>query len=198
MTDTAEMIKLTERPDLVLVLHEDTTHIRIGVDSSQLKHASKVFATMLGPNFYEGQDISRDSPRDLVLPEDNASAMKIICQVLHHKCSEATCDISPSLIKEIAVLGNKYGMEVALFYPSRVWLDLRRLSAPSFQDVSDLLKASYLLGDPVSFRTLTSKLITDYAECYSSMGPLSPLEDGIEIFGRLQDPRKTMSALIHN
>jgi hypothetical protein len=56
--------------DVVLVVGGD--NIRLRVYSQCLRSASQVFAAMFGPNWSDGQRLSRESPTEVPLPEDDA------------------------------------------------------------------------------------------------------------------------------
>ena len=84
--DTATFESMEDGPteicldgDVVLIVGADS--IRLRVNSQSLISASKRFASMFGPHWLEGQSLSKHSPTDVtvLLPEDNADAMRAIC-----------------------------------------------------------------------------------------------------------------------
>lgn len=126
--------------DVVLIVGPEKARLR--VYSQCLRAASKVFNAMFGPDWSEGQGLSTCVPKEVALDEDNASALRTICLVLHHHADvpEVT---SAKEIATIAVVSDKYDLAVALRYASASWLDQRRKS--------DLLDMGYRMVAAVLF-----------------------------------------------
>jgi hypothetical protein len=44
---------------------------------------SGYFCSMFGPHFKEGQELCSESPKDILMPEDDAATVEIICKILY-------------------------------------------------------------------------------------------------------------------
>src|SRR5262249_24550771 len=72
-------------PDGDVVLVVGPQNVRLRIHSQCLQCASNVFGAMFGPHWSEGQGLSKESPREVPLVEDDADALRIICCVIHHR-----------------------------------------------------------------------------------------------------------------
>ena len=59
-----------------MILDSDDTEIKIS--STLLKCCSPVFSTMLGPNFSEGKEVSKENPGHVALQGDDTAALVVI------------------------------------------------------------------------------------------------------------------------
>ncbi|KAG8664557.1 uncharacterized protein FPOAC1_013338 [Fusarium poae] len=83
-TDTSidKIVEIVSDGDILLVVGQGKTKLR--VKSMLMKAISSPFSAMLGPNWKEGHDMRHhDGPYQLSLPDDNATALEIICSVIH-------------------------------------------------------------------------------------------------------------------
>ncbi|KAI8936706.1 hypothetical protein NX059_007098 [Plenodomus lindquistii] len=64
--------------------------VRISANSTLLSAVSKPFRTMFGPNWKEGNDLktTTTSTPEFPLPEDDATALQILCAVIHYRSDE--------------------------------------------------------------------------------------------------------------
>lgn len=162
----AEVEKIADQGDVILVVGQEDV-LKIRVHSWVMRVASKVFNVMFGSKFREGRDLSRDNPKEIRLEEDDAEAMRIICQVLHFKTQSIPEDLYPYRIWTIAKAIDKYFFNDALRYAASVWL--RDNTASDFEGYSYILKASLLLRDSVTFKDVTKSLILDWSCSYFPM-----------------------------
>lgn len=115
--------------DLVLMLGSGDEVDMIRVHSRVLSLASPVFATMLSPRFAEGQALEDnkgtvDDPTIIGLPDDDPTAMSLICHTLHFQRDAAQRLLyPPEVLKRLAVICDKYNMSKALSPWSRIWMD---------------------------------------------------------------------------
>lgn len=111
--------------DVILVVGTEDPR-SILVSSKILTLASPVFATMLGPNFLEGHELSNRGtrPYELRLPEDDAETIIYICLLLHfhRNVDDFANHLTLSLFEKLALLCNKYNLAGALSNWSRVQL----------------------------------------------------------------------------
>ncbi|CZT07043.1 uncharacterized protein RAG0_12649 [Rhynchosporium agropyri] len=85
--EPSTVVNIAADGDVILVVGPEKVKLR--VLSLFLKAASEPFHAMFGPDWKEGHDmLDRDTPVELLLPEDNALALKVICAVLHHRNNE--------------------------------------------------------------------------------------------------------------
>ena len=151
--------------DLILVVGEKKTRLR--VHSVCMKIASKVFDAMLGPHFSEGQPSNGNHPKEIPMPDDNATAMATICKVLHHRNDLLPDCLEPSDLPEIALVADKYDCVLALKYAMIQWLNFKEPVA--FIDLGSLLIAAYVFDNSDAFRRVTQNLITGTYHSYHSL-----------------------------
>jgi hypothetical protein len=63
--------------DVILVAGPRKAQLRI--QSQCLRCASRVFGAMFKPDWIEGQGLSKESPQEVLLEEDDADALRTIC-----------------------------------------------------------------------------------------------------------------------
>ena len=68
--------------DIILTVGRDEEQFK--VSSNVLRLASSVFAAMLKPHFLEGRQLQESGNVRIVLAEDDATAMKTVCEAMHH------------------------------------------------------------------------------------------------------------------
>lgn len=151
--------------DLLLVLEtaEDgkPSQSSIRVSSKVLSLASPVFAAMLSPRFAEGQALltstSTDTP-SISLPDDNSEAMIWLCKALHFK-KDLPVDIDFSLLRELAILCDKYDLVGALNPWSHAWFSQYSGTSRGINDHAEMLRFSYALGKDDHFWHTSRSLI---------------------------------------
>lgn len=87
--------------DVILVVGPEK--IRLRVHSLTLKATSQAFSAMLGSNWKEGRDLIEKGLVNLLLPEDNAMAMKYVCAIIHHQNKMLPNDMAPPDVLDIAI-----------------------------------------------------------------------------------------------
>jgi hypothetical protein len=170
--DTATLESMEDRltdicPDGDVVLIIGADGIRLRVSSQYLISASKIFASMFGPHWLEGQSLSKHSPTDILLPEDNAEAMRTICCVIHHRNDMLPEDLTAKDVLQIAILVDKYDLRVALNFAMQVWLKPR--SQVEMVETGRLLAAAFLLNSAEAFISHSKALVLDYGVSYMVM-----------------------------
>lgn len=148
--------QIASNGDLVLEVGAEGAAIR--VHSLFLKEASIPFASLLSPQWSEGQ-----RPRDpdgsirLALPDDDPQAMTAICALLHHKHDMLPKEVAAREVLKIAVVADKYDLAQAVLPAVRVWRKPR-----SVNDMLCFMAAAFLCRDVASFRELTRNLVLDH------------------------------------
>ncbi len=144
--------------DLVLSigLNEDRQLIR--VSSKVLTLASPVFSALLSPKFTESRSLadSTEVPQ-IPFPEDNPEAMVWLCQALHFK-KRPTDEISFPLVKDLAVLCDKYDLSIALGSWSELWMQKWRGSVQGADHFPQMLWISYALDHQNRFWEMSRAL----------------------------------------
>jgi hypothetical protein len=167
--DTAERnCKLDPVPDISpdgdIVLVVGPRNVRLRIQSQVLRYASKVFGAMFGPTWSKGQGLSKESPREVRLVEDDADALQIICCVIHHRNNNVPQSLIPKEVLQIAIEADKYDLNVALKYARVQWLKPR--GRPERVDMGYLLAAAFLFGDIDMFVAHALELILHYTGSY--------------------------------
>lgn len=93
-------------------------NIRLKIQSQCLRCASKVFDAMFKIQWTESQGLSKESPGKILLVEDNADALRILCFVIHHRNDDVPQSLSPNEVLQIAIEADKYDLTAALKYAS--------------------------------------------------------------------------------
>ncbi|KAK0510935.1 hypothetical protein JMJ35_006487 [Cladonia borealis] len=148
--------------DVILVVGEEKTELR--VHSVCMRTASEVFDAMLGPHFSEGQPSDGLRPMMIPMPDDNATAMATICNVIHHRNDLLPDAPEPGELVEIALAADKYDFALALKYAMFQWLDFKAFD--TFSNLGKLLIAAYVFDNSDAFRHATRRLITDFTLSY--------------------------------
>ncbi|KAK1534777.1 uncharacterized protein CCOS01_03529 [Colletotrichum costaricense] len=152
------IIEIAPDGDLLLLVGPDETRMR--VHSMSLMAASKPFSVMLGPDWKEGREMhNQGKPSELLLPEDNVAALRIICSVIHHKNSEVPRTLAVGDVLAVAVAADKYDCGNALKFAAESWL---RPSGESAGNLMLLTAAAYLLQSAQAFKEITRALILDH------------------------------------
>ena len=163
----SETYAIAPTGDTILVVGDRKTELR--VHSLCMRTASKVFDAMFGPHFSEGRPSNGDLPKEIPMPDDNATAMTTICNVIHHRNALLPDVLEPSKLAEIAEAADKYDCVLALKYVMIQWLDHQLLdfkTSAFFLNVGSLLMAAYVFDNSGAFRRVTQKLITGTSHSY--------------------------------
>jgi len=139
-------------------------NVRLRIQSQCLRCASKVFGAMFGPTWSEGQGLSKESPQEVRLVEDDADALRIICCVIHHRNNDVPQSPTPIEVLQIAIEADKYDLNIALKYAKAQWLKPR--GRPERVDMGYLLAAAFLFGDMGMFVAHALGLILHYTGSY--------------------------------
>lgn len=167
--------------DLNLVVGAEK--VLILVQSLCLKQTSKVFATMLGPNFKEGHDFAARSnaPGYLSLPVDDAANLRVICAIVHGR-NDMVDRLSLSEVLDIALLADKYDFIEALRYASESWVLPQPLPKKD-EELMLLAGAAYMLKSPkvrklrcVPYQSFSNSVIVHDLICILSCQTLSIIQ----------------------
>jgi hypothetical protein len=159
-------------PDGDVVFIVGRENVRLRVHSLILRSASKIFGAMFGPNWSEGQRLSKDLPTEVSLPEDDAEAMRTILCVIHLRNDLVPEHLTTQDFLQIAIEVDKYDLTIALKFASSVWLNLPSrapLGITSIEQTKHLMAAAFLFGNTNMFKRHTETLILDYGGSYLSL-----------------------------
>lgn len=150
----------------------------IRVSSKVLSLASPVLAATFSPKFAEGCALSDKNPISVPtinFPNDDPEAMIWLCEAFHFKHPE-TMGLEFPLMKEIAILCDKYDMSKALRSWSELWMKFWTGSTKGPDEPLQMLWISYVFDNNPTF----------YAVC-ANMVELYSAEDLARIGDRLKD-----------
>jgi hypothetical protein len=151
-------------PDGDVVLVVGPRKVRLRIQSQCLRCASKVFSAMFRPHWNEGQGLSKESPQEVPLVEDDADALRTICCVIHHRNDDVAQSLTPKEVLQIAIEADKYDLNTSLKFARVQWLKPR--DSPERVDMGYFLAAAFLFGDMNMFVAHTLALILNYKGSY--------------------------------
>lgn len=155
--------------DLILIVGPEKARLR--VHSKCLRVASDVFDAMFGENWSEGQGLSTQAPKEIVLDDDNAFAMRTICLILHHSPGVPEV-LSGREMAIIAIVADKYDLANALRYANTCWL--KQKGTTDLLDKEYRMLAAILSKDTHMCAMHTTDLIEYWNQPYMSL-----LDDGL-------------------
>lgn len=123
---------------------------------------------MLRPIFAEGKQLSAKGAVEISLPEDDAAAMIIICNILHLRHKEIPQKPPVDQIYQVAVLADKYNCSAALKTTVAHWFDSRQARMFASETVIAFASAC-ILRQREAHRRLGEQLIMDHRH---SDGPI--------------------------
>ncbi|KAJ4257347.1 hypothetical protein NW762_008465 [Fusarium torreyae] len=156
----------TANGDVPFIVQDDSTRVR--VHSTILKTASPVFATMLGPNFKEGQALAKadGTPVEIALPEDDAEAFGWICRVLHCQADTKLWKSGPEMLLKVWVIAEKYDMMKAIQLSVSFWVNEQLESKTTDSELWCMALSCYQARDSDSFRPITRQLLLSFKGPY--------------------------------
>ena len=168
--------------DVLLLVGPDKK--KLFVHSLVLSNASKVFRAMFGPNFREGQHLASGSLDGVPLPDDDADAIRTLCNVIHLRNKALPEYLAPYDVLQVAIAADKYECVEAIQLASRYWLKpVKHEEALLDLDMLDfgwLMSAAYLLDDAKAFSEITREMMMERGDSYldladsKDIGPIVP------------------------
>jgi hypothetical protein len=151
--------------DLIMVVGVSEQEMR--VNSNCLRLASPVFRSMFGPNWSEGQHLSKEAPPRVPLPEDDAATMRTIFYVLHHQTEPGPAERTPLAVLNLAICLHKYDLVVPFrYFASSQWLRDVGDNNDTLITKGQLATAGFLLGLKDPFEKYTASLALYHTESY--------------------------------
>ncbi|KAH6625532.1 hypothetical protein C7974DRAFT_455732 [Boeremia exigua] len=167
-------VDIADNSDVILIVGPKEKRLR--VSSLSLANASKVFRSMFGPHFREGQKLGDSSSciREVPMPEDNADAMEIICNIIHFRSVPE--NINADLLLHAAIEADKFNCRNVVHHASTLWLN--QAESKELIELAQLMASSYLLNNSRAFGQITLKMIFCHQGSYL---PLAEQEIGLDL-----------------
>ncbi|MCJ1432887.1 hypothetical protein MMC27_002245 [Xylographa pallens] len=161
------VVEIDPNGDVVVLLNWK----KLLVSSKILSMASRVFAAMFSSRFKEGlQNATPGIISTVSLPEDDAIAFEIICDVIHYRHKLIPTDPSLNQLVNIAIIADKYELYEALYAYSVVWLQsgIKNCNGKIHEvaDWNKLLLAAYILDTPGEFARISWEIILNHVGQY--------------------------------
>ncbi|KAF2821284.1 hypothetical protein CC86DRAFT_426506 [Ophiobolus disseminans] len=155
-TDTSDTLvspesNIAPNGDVIFVVGPEPRKLR--VHSAILRYASKYFENMFGPHFAEGQDLGQNSPKEISMPDDNATAN-----------NEVPSRLKPDVMFHIAVAADKFDCAVAIKPSNSLWL--KPDGVEDIVGLGYLMAAAYILDDATAFSEITLAMAMRHNESY--------------------------------
>lgn len=169
------VVDIAPAGDIILVVGPEQLKLR--VQSLFLKTASKLRCAILGSNWKEGDDTPVAAfPVEILLPEEDATALRCICAILHHQRTLVPQLTTVHDVLRVALTAKKFGVVEALTYANEFWL------CPLNKEASDLIvlvAAASLFQNAKAFRNITKALVLNYGGSYLALSS----EDAVSVLG---------------
>lgn len=131
--------------DVIVKIGDDD----LRVASQVLCLASPVFKAMLRSGFKEGltAETSSQNPKYIALPDDDPTAFKTVCQVIHCRLDTVPAELDIDCLHQLATLCDKYQVIIPMLNCATLWvrklaLDGDRETLVRLLVVGDLLDLS--------------------------------------------------------
>ncbi|KAG4427395.1 hypothetical protein IFR05_017123 [Cadophora sp. M221] len=138
-----------------------------------------------GPDWKKGHNIlNRDRPIELLLPEDNADALKVICAVIHHRNNKVPQTLAAGDVLGVAVTADNFrkpctSSDLALIFAMPLSSnlefcldrsgDIAGVLGESAMSIPLLTAAAYLFQNAQAFKEITRELILNHDGPYLAL-----------------------------
>lgn len=156
--------------DVILVV--GLQKIRLRVSSLFLKKASTKFAALFQKNAERMDLFKRAFPGDTVevgLPKDNASAMHILCKILHLDNTGLPTKMESADMLGLGIAADRYDCASQLQFVTYKLFKHASKTAHTVGGTANLLAAAYLLRDPTYFTFFSRKLIYEQKASFTAL-----------------------------
>lgn len=124
-----------------------------------LNNGSSVFKAMLSPRFNEGYELaSSPAPTEITLPEDNAVALTVLCQVIHLRNTAIPIPLPSDVLLKLSFVADKYDCIEAIA-PTVQLSVARYLPISNYTSGSVLLSMTYFMPNPKLFAQVAAELV---------------------------------------
>lgn len=131
--------------------------IRVRCSSKHLTLASSSFKAMLSRNFKESAVLRSTGTLNLPLPDDHAAALLILLDIIHGQTNRIPLEIDLSMLTQIAIVVDKYRLQMVVRILSRIWIDRLEAKVPRswMEDSRRWMFISLVFQRPVVFKSVT-------------------------------------------
>jgi hypothetical protein len=175
--DETTVVTFAPTADIILEVRSPDGKTHLLVTSSCLALASQIFNKMLSSQFKEG--VGNHSPPEhhflIPLPEDNADALVLFCNVIHHRMHDVPRNPSLTCLKSLAVLCDKYDCAGVFAAWGELWLGTHIESATA-ENLNDLLFVAYVLDLPEAFKRISWEILKEQSGPFVSLPGLTDHE----------------------
>ncbi|MCJ1397827.1 hypothetical protein MMC11_001023 [Xylographa trunciseda] len=170
----SSVVEIDPKGDVVLVLNCQDEKKKLLVSSRILSMVSPVFAAMLNSQFKEGlHNVTPGISHKVSLPDDDAIAFEIICNVIHYRHKHVPIDPSLEQLVNIAVIADKYELREPLFGYSVVWLQsgIKNNTGMKYnaKHCNTILFAAYALDAPEEFARISWEIVLNHVGPYLNL-----------------------------
>lgn len=164
-TANMEIEVLNPQSDVTLVLgKKGSPKTKIRVSSAVLSGVSRVFATM-----FRWESTSNASPFEIVLDDDNETALTHILRLCHARHEKLPQSPSPLELLQISIVADKYEIFTVLDFAMTIWLQRAGDSTDDHYDRCNLARVAFILRRDADFRKFTSLLVSQYGHAFTDL-----------------------------
>ncbi|MCJ1382309.1 hypothetical protein MMC17_005422 [Xylographa soralifera] len=176
--DNSPVVEIDPKGDVVLELNCSDATTRLLVSSKILAMVSPVFAAMFNSQFKEGLHNTKPGLYPAVpLPEDDAIAFEVICNVVHYRHKHVPLDPPLKQLVNIAIIADKYEIREPLYAYSVLWLrsGMKNHTGKNHiaADWNKLLFAAYVLDTPDEFTSISWEIMLYHVGPYLSLSGIT-------------------------
>lgn len=150
------VVNIINDGDIILVFGPQMEKYR--VSSHMMRAASDTFNAMFGPNFSEGQNLNTTDPKEILLPDDYAADIEILCRIIHLQNDRVPTQLRPEQCLRIARLVDKYSLSRMVYLAADQWLTPPQ-TIPMHKALAQFLLAAELMDHDRGFDRVTKTLI---------------------------------------
>lgn len=139
---------------------------RVQCSSKHLSLASPVFKAMLSSNFKESAVLRSTGTLNLPLPDDDATPLLILLNIIHGQTKEIPLEIDLYMLTRIAIMVDKYRLQMAVKMMSRIWIDRLDDNKPPrwTENLRYWMFISWVFKRSIAFKSVT-RIAERHSEC---------------------------------
>jgi hypothetical protein len=156
----ASAINIDPNGDVILELSHPDGKTHLLISSKVLSLASPVFAAMFRSRFKEGlgNHSMAESTYVIPLPEDDAEAFTLLCNVIHFRFDDIPRKPDLTCLEHLAFICDKYDCRRALTAQCALWLNIW-IESRTALDWKKLLLVAYVLNVSDAFSRISWEIL---------------------------------------
>jgi hypothetical protein len=170
--DEVTVVNFAPTADIILEVRCPNGKTHLAIASCCLAIASPVFNKMLSSQLKEGVGNRSTSghPFLIPLPEDDAEALTLLCNAIHHRGIPR----NPSLacLKSLAIVCDKYDCVSVFAAWGELWLRTH-IESTGAKNLNDLLFVAYVLDLPDAFQRISWEILKAQAGTFVNLPGLA-------------------------